>query len=93
MIGCKPNLWKLFFTNHNLWRMLVIFPWNQFQYTCTSTDDKVRKIAIEQLEEIRDSQSGQKLKLWANVGLAIVGIILILILGILIGIIFGFVKA
>ena len=93
LIGCKPNLWKLFFTNHNLWRMLVIFPWNQFQYTCTSTDDKVRKIAIERLEEIRDSHSGQRLKVWANVGLAIVGIILILILGILVGIIFGFVKA
>ena len=91
LIGCKPNMFKLFFTNHRLWRTLFFFPWSQFHYTINSDNEKTKKISIEQLEKIRNSIAGKRLKHLANIGTICVTIVLLIIIGILIGIVFGFV--
>jgi len=92
LIGCKPNMFKLFFTNHRLWRTMFFFPWSQFHYTINSDNEKTKKISIEQLEKTRNSLAGKRLKYLANIGTICVAIVLLIIIGILIGIIFGFVH-
>ena len=83
---------KLFFTNHSLWRTLFFSPWSQFHYTINSNNEKTKKIAIDKLDQIKKSISGQKLKKLANIGTIIISIVLFLIISIIIGIIFGFVQ-
>ena len=86
LIGSKPNMFKLFFTNHTLWRTLFFFPWSQFHYTINSENERTKKISIEQLEKIRNSISGKRLKFFANIGTIGVSLIILFIILFLIGI-------
>lgn len=93
LIGCRPNLHKLFFTDHILWRQLFFFPWSQFHYTVTSKDDAIKKIAKEHLSTLQKSITGQRLKRYTVFLLTFMILVILIAIAIIIGLVFGFVKA
>jgi len=93
LIGCRPNLNKLFFTDHILWRQLFFYPWSHFHYTINSKDEKVRRISRENLCKLQKSITGKRLKGFTVFLLTLIILTILLLIAALIGIIFGFVKA
>jgi hypothetical protein len=93
LIGCRPNLMKLFFKDHILWRQLIFYPWSQFQYVLNSENQNVINLAKKHLSNLQNSLTGIRLKKYTVAIFSFIILVILLGIGILIGLIFGFVKA
>jgi len=79
LIGCKPNMFKLFFTNNKLWKNIFFYPWSQFHYTINSDNEKTRNISITQLNKNKNSICGKRLFFWSILVSVVVVITVLLI--------------
>ena len=52
LLGCKPNMFKLFFSDFILWARLFFDPWIHFHYNIDSKDERTRSIARHMIEKI-----------------------------------------
>ena len=93
LIGCKPNLITLFFKDHILWRQLFFHPWSQFHYTINSENEDIKKISRTYLTKLQKTVTAERLKRYTITLFTLLILIILLSIAIIIGLIFGFVKA
>ena len=84
IIGENPNVSKLFFTNHKLWKKITYGSWNHHVYRLMDKDLNKRKIALENIDEVYNNGTSKKVESEIQKRIIKVAIIIIILLLILI---------
>tara|TARA_Y100000817_G_C16862078_1_gene546240 strand:- start:7611 stop:9173 length:1563 start_codon:yes stop_codon:yes gene_type:complete len=65
LMGMKPNVWKLLFTNPYWCFHLMVNPWTHFHYTLFDKNERYRSTAEKMIEKIAAGPEAAKLRLCA----------------------------
>lgn len=80
IIGENPNVSKLFFTNHKLWKKITYGSWNHHVYRLNDVDPSKRKIALENIDEAYNNGTSKKIESEIQKRIIKVAIIIIILL-------------